>query len=74
VIKHIFRFNFIFLTLTAAKDHELAGFVGAVEVEPAQLGLTPAAVHGEAADGLTWLQHPCTQHNHQIMCQMDTSK
>ena len=47
------------LTLAAPKDHELAGLVSAVKVEPAQLGLAAAPVHRQLTDGFPRLQHAC---------------
>jgi hypothetical protein len=63
-----------FLTLATAEDHELAGFVCAVEVESAQLGLAPAPVHRQAADRLPWLQHTCTLQKILKMCLLGTKK
>lgn len=55
-------------TLTSPEDEELAGLVGAVEVEPPELGLAAAAVDREVADGLPRLEAAWSDHIDLALC------
>ena len=55
--------------MTSPEDEELAGLVGAVEVEPPELGLAAAAVDREVADGLPRLEAAWSDHGDLALCQ-----
>ena len=54
--------------MTSSEDEELAGLVGAVEVEPPELGLAAAAVDREVADGLPRLEAAWSDHIDLALC------
>ena len=54
--------------MTSPEDEELAGLVGAVEVEPPELGLAAAAVDREVADGLPRLEAAWSDHGDLALC------
>ena len=56
--------------MTSPEDEELAGLVGAVEVEPPELCLAAAAVDREVADGLPRLEPAWSSvHGDLALCQ-----
>ena len=54
--------------MTPPEDEELAGLVGAVEVEPPELCLAAAAVDREVADGLPRLEAAWSDHGDLALC------
>ena len=53
-------------TLTSPEDEQLAGLVGAVEIEPPELGLAAAAVDREVADWLPRLEAAWSDHSDNV--------